>query len=804
MMKSRSLIVAICTASCFGLCFAASATAETFDKTVAPLIEDACIHCHDADTETDLNFEVLGNDLTDFDTFRQWEKVFDRVHSGEMPPKTESRPEAELLKTALASLKQDLHAENAAAQKKHGRVPRRRLTQLEYEHTIHDLLGIDGDFANLLPGEVDSGGFDTVGATQRVSSVHVQSYLQAADTALDTAIKLHGNPHQKFEFDWLKNQTLNAFHEKELSQGGNITKKLNNAVVLFSDVDYLLTSVSSGFNVRIPGKYRITSQVKAYRSDEPIVFKLIVKEPSGAARLIGAYDLMPGEKPIIHVETWLKPGDMFYLTLEVEGNPYGGILAVGGAKNYYGPGLAVKSTTVEGPLSETWPPTSTKQLLSGVKLARQRQQAEKSKYQIELSREPIEHVSEIVERIAPLAFRRPPHEDELEDFVALAQPVIEEGRDFVDVARVPLRSILTSPQFLFFDGQPGKLDNYALANRLSYFIWKSMPDEELFALAESGKLSQDDVLLSQVDRMLANKKSNRFIHDFHGQWLTLYQINATSPDENLYPDYDELLGNSLPKETELFFAEMIRQDLSLDNFVDADFTFVNRRLAEHYELPPVEGQDMRRVDLPADSPRGGILTQAAVLKSTANGTVTSPVTRGNFVLTNLLGTPPSPPPPNIGSIEPDTRGKTTIREILDSHRNIEACAQCHREIDPPGFALESFDPIGGFREKYRATTGRSKYAGKTYKEGLPVDASGETSDGDKFSGIDEFKTLLLKQRDQLAKNFISQLVVYSTGGEIQFSDREHIDAIVKKTKQQDYPVRSIIYEIVLSDLFRNK
>ena len=228
----------------------------------------------------------------------------------------------------------------------------------------------------------------------------------------------------------------------------------------------------------------------------------------------------------------------------------------------------------------------------------------------------------------------------------------------------------------------------------------------------------------------------------------------------------------------------------------------------NYGIPDVAGQHFRRVDLPDNSPRGGVLTQAAILKTTANGTVTSPVTRGNFVLTNFLGTPPSPPPPTVGSIEPDTRGKTTIRELLAAHRDIDTCNKCHREIDPPGFALESFDPIGGFRTNYRANAGGGFFSlfggGKTYRAGPKVDASGVTADGKEFSGIKEFKQLLLNEKEQVAKHFISQLVVYSTGGEIQFADREKVEAILDRTREDDFPVRDIIHEVVQSKLFRNK
>ena len=257
-------------------------------------------------------------------------------------------------------------------------------------------------------------------------------------------------------------------------------------------------------------------------------------------------------------------------------------------------------------------------------------------------------------------------------------------------------------------------------------------------------------------------------------------------------------------ETELFFTELLKENLSITTLLDSDFTFANRRLANHYGIPDIAGQEFRKIFLPNDSPRGGVLTQAAILKTTANGTVTSPVMRGNFVLTNLLGTPPSPPPPAVGSIEPDTRGKTTIRETLAAHQNNETCASCHRSIDPPGFALESFDPIGGFRTNYRTAGGGlfSFFTDQTYRDGPVVDASGVTADGKTFSGINEFKRHLFGQKEQLAKHFVSQLVVYSTGGQIHFADRDEIQEILNKTCDQGYPIRDLLHEVVQSKLFQ--
>ena len=312
--------------------------------------------------------------------------------------------------------------------------------------------------------------------------------------------------------------------------------------------------------------------------------------------------------------------------------------------------------------------------------------------------------------------------------------------------------------------------------------------------------------------MLKDEKSSRFINDFVNQWLQLKEIDATAPDKRLYPEFDNLLKTAMVEETQAFVSYLIEKDLSVENLIDSKFTFVNRRLAEHYGIKDVKGQTFRKVKLPADSPRGGLLGQAAILKVTANGTTTSPVLRGSWVLTHLLGTPPNPPPPSIGSIEPDTRGTTTIRELLDKHRNDETCASCHQLIDPPGFALECFDVIGGYRQKFRNKENGDRVTDKTihgrniweYKYGLDVDASGELPDGQTFDGIKQYKKLLVQQKEQVARHLISQLVVYSTGAEIQFADRDEVEAILDRCRDSDFGMRTMIHEVIQSKLFLEK
>ncbi|MEC9096719.1 MAG: DUF1592 domain-containing protein, partial [Planctomycetota bacterium] len=408
-------------------------------------------------------------------------------------------------------------------------------------------------------------------------------------------------------------------------------------------------------------------------------------------------------------------------------------------------------------------------------------------------------------------FGREVSTQEIDAFVSLAQPVLESGHGFLAAARVPLRAILLSPEMLFQTGVSGALDDLSLAKRLSAFLWRSLPDRELLELAGQNQLSNAEVLSAQVERMLAHPKSQRFVREFLDQWLGLHRIDETTPDAYLYPEYDDVLRQAMLGETRGFVDYLIKANLSTDNLIDSDFAFLNRKLAEHYGIAGVLGEHIRKVQLPENSVRGGILTHASVAKITANGTVTTPVKRGNYVLATLLGLPPNPPPPNIGSIEPDTRGATTIRETLAKHQEVETCAVCHRRIDPPGFALESFDPVGNYRERYRNSRGvvREKNAGLRYPHvdydlGNPVDPTGHTEDGTPFRGITQYKEYLLGYSEQVARNVVSKLIVFSTGSEIQFVDRPEVERILTATQADGYPMRSLIHHVIQSRLFRER
>jgi len=366
---------------------------------------------------------------------------------------------------------------------------------------------------------------------------------------------------------------------------------------------------------------------------------------------------------------------------------------------------------------------------------------------------------------------------------------------------------------LYLEEKPGRLDDRALASRLSYFLWNSPPDDQLRQLAETKQLHRPKVLRAQTDRMLNDPKLQRFVEAFLNYWLDLRLIEGTAPDVELYPEYqlDDLLVESVIGETQTFFAELIKHNLGVTNLVASDFAMVNERLAELYGMSDVEGVALRPVKLNAQSMRGGLLTQASVLKVTANGTTTSPVKRGAWVMTRLLGKPPPPPPPNVPALEPDIRGATTIREQLDRHRNQETCSACHRNIDPAGFALESFDVMGAWRDRYRAFGNGDPVKGIGHNGlkyhfcvGPAVDPSGELPDGRRFQNVQDLKSCLLQDEAQLARNLTRQLVIYATGAPIQFSDRVQIANILAHTRSSGYGVKSIIQEIVQSDLFLNK
>jgi hypothetical protein len=503
---------------------------------------------------------------------------------------------------------------------------------------------------------------------------------------------------------------------------------------------------------------------------------------------------------------------------------------------FTGPAVVTDYLEVDGPIYAQWPPVSHTRLFGTLpiqefvpkdhkgirppirKLVKQeiiqtenRAEPLKGIWSAHSER-PLEDARALLSAFLPRAFRRPVSEEICNDYVGLVAERLEKGDCFELAMRHAYRASLCSPDFLYHTEPAGTLDGYAVANRLAYFLWNSSPDDALATLAATGGLTSPEGLRTQVERMLSDPKCARFIDDFLGQWLKLRSIAANDPDKKLYPEFNPYLQDSMLEESRAYLRELIEKNLDVKYLVESDFAMLNERLATHYGIPGVSGSQIRRVPLPADSHRGGFLTQAAVLKVTANGTTTSPVPRGAFVMARLLGRPPAPPPANVPAVEPDVRGATTIREQLDKHRSDPTCAGCHASIDPPGFALESFDVIGGSRNRYRTLEqGESPERGSidplisiAFKTGPMVDPSGRMRDGTSFSDVREFKALLARERRLLLANLARQLSIYATGRDIAFNERAALHAIVDRTLEQGGGIRTLLHEVVQSRLFLSR
>ncbi len=503
------------------------------------------------------------------------------------------------------------------------------------------------------------------------------------------------------------------------------------------------------------------------------------------------------------------------------------------------PGVAVEWVEIEGPLYDQWPPASHRALFgdlpvkewtkdTGVPKPAQQTWPRGNPYSMPKDiygergdKRPVVHVESkapakdaerLLRTFLRRALRRPVTNGEVTEHVSKVTRRLDAGAAFQDAMIAVYREVLTSPDFMLLREPMGRLDDYALAARLSYFLWSTLPDEELAALADQHQLSNPATLRAQAERMLKDKRADRFVENFTGQWLALRDINANQPDRKLYPEFMPWLSEAMLMESRAFFAELLKRDLGVKHFVQSDFAMLNEPLARLYGIEGVRGWDLQRVAVPVGSVRGGFLTQAAVLKTTANGTTTSPVKRGAFVMDKILGIVPTPPPPDSGAIEPDVRGTTTIREQLQKHSRNTTCAGCHVKMDPYGFALESFDVVGEWRGQYRVTGGAGRDEDRKfvngrrieYHAGLPVDCTGQLPDGRPFKDVNELRAMLAADPERLARAFAGQLVTYATGAEVNFADRAKVEAILAKTKASNYGLRSLIHEVIQSELFHTK
>jgi mono/diheme cytochrome c family protein len=830
-------------------------------------LEAHCTACHaGASAEAGLDIEALTGDPADRAARRRWTLIHDRIAAGEMPPADEPRPPEADRRALLQELADWLDAADAEARRQEGRAITRRLTAAEYENALRDLLAIpELDVRRLLPPDGKRHGFDKVGDGLDLSHVQLEQYLAAADRALDLAIATRATPPpvmtkrfdvatmMKFRQNLVSGAAvlLDGFEPErgwcgdgrkdpdEPRTDSTIAPLAGHSVGFFTPKQGGHEKYISFVPIH-PGRYRMRMSIWSFVWNHGTV------EPSPRTevalleqqtRVLGYFDAASLE-PRIHE---------FVAPLAAGRPPMFDVASLdwfSGQSRDHRPGIAVDWFEVAGPLHDQWPPESHRRLFGDlpirplepaadgrppgrqpVTLAPWAWPAKQDLPACELdpplesvaSAEPAADATRLLAAFLPRAFRRPVGDEEVARHAAIARDRLAKGDCFEDAMRQAYKAVLVSPHFLFRRESPGPLDDHALATRLALWLWNGPPDDELLAASAAGSLREPAGLAAAVDRLLADPRSERFVHDFLDQWLGLEAIDDTDPDTRLYPEFQfHYLKDSMLAESRAFFRELLDADAPITALVATDFAMLNERLVQHYRLAdlpgePVEGSRIRRVPLPPESHRGGFLTQGAVLKVTANGTTTSPVIRGAFVSERILGEAIPPPPPNVPAVEPDTRGATTIREQLLRHQADAACAACHRKMDPPGYALESFDVIGGWRDRYRSE-GKGEPATEPLFDGrIPrfrlaaaVDASGTLADGRGFADFEAFRELLAVDPERLARAFTTQLVIYATGAEPTFADRAEIDRIVTATAASGHGIRSLFQAVAASRLFREK
>lgn len=859
-MKSTRHILLAGAASILLGTWAASAVPGTV---VSRFVDQHCIECHDGEMKKGgLDLTALKLEAGSPKDLAKWVGVFDRVDVGEMPPKKKPRPDAKDLEAFKATLSKSINTVEEKLVAKEGRSVQRRLNRYEYENALRDLLQAPWlQVRDSLPEDGVAHRFNKVGDALDVSYVQMARYLGAADLALrqvmagkveqpETTVVRHYARDQRSYTGPMKFSVFNTAPERatfpvlgfegqadvRAGKGPISAGKTNAALREIEGVGVVAGSYEplepkfSNFKAPVAGRYKLRlnghsvwvgpgltnkwfipnlDDVSKGRRSEPIT--VYSETPPRLLRKLGAFDVSP--EPSVHeLDVWLLAGEI------VRVDPARLFRSRPGASRWQNPlaerdgqpGVVFRWLEVEGPIFEQWPTAGHRLLFGDLPLKKSGTTGTKVDV---VSSNPKKDSERLLRNFLNAAYRRPDADRESKRFMPVIESALKSGSSFAEAMIAGYTAVLCSPEFICVEERPGKLNDHALASRLSLFLWNSTPDAELRLLAAKGQLRQPDVLRVQTDRLLADPKARQFVDAFLDYWLDLRRIQATTPDATLYSDYylDDLLTESALEETQAFFGELLRGDLPARNIVASDFAMLNERLAVHYGLPPFEGVGLRRVELPKNSPRGGIMTQASVLKVSANGTTTSPVLRGAWIMERIVGKQPPPPPPSVPAVEPDIRGAVTIRQQLDQHRSQESCAACHTKIDPAGFALESFDVMGGFRERYRAhgsgtpEKGLAKSGQKfEFSLALPVDPSGELPDGRKFADVRELKSLLLDDEKQIARNLARQLAVYATGAPVRFSDRNEVEQILAHAGSSHYGVRSLIHGLVQSRLFLNK
>jgi hypothetical protein len=797
----------------FPLLLASTAgAAEKVDSKVTGFMQTYCVSCHgEKKQKGDFRVDTLQISATAADA-ENWQLVLDNLHLGEMPPEDEKQPKLAELEPVTEWIQSELRRAALALSGQKGEVVLRRLNRFEYENTIEDLFDVRGDFAVGFPEDTISGGFNNNGGALMLSAEQLAEYMKAADFILSRAIVTKPRPETKsvtFTLQDIEDRRKAREEERARKNKGKgdpgytetpaekKRKEREKATGNYGEpfyppwgadmlipVMYKKPDTKEFLQVREPGWYRFKVVAYAVRNEGKIIRLQVShgsdnkEEPQTIAGITQLADETPRE---IEYRVYLQPNQRVQVSM-LDGTNW---LSGSRILEDKSPAIAIKRIEFEGPIIEQWPPKGHQALFGKPE---------------DVSRLDDAVVPQLLRDFAPKLFRRPVEEAVVAEFAAFYQAQRKDVAA-LDAFKLTVKAMMTSPQFLYHQEPADQVDEFALANRLSYFLWRSLPDDELMRLAAQNKLSQPAELKKQNARLLADARAERFLRDFTGQWLQTTKVGEMQPDKALYPEYDEDLERAMVQETQLFIRELLVNDLSIANLLDSDWTMLNDRLARHYGIEGVSGNQFRKVSLDkSKTVRGGLLTHASILSITSNGTTTSPVVRGVWMLERLLGTPAPPPPPDVPPIEPDIRGASTINEQLEKHRNIAQCAACHAKIDPYGIALENFDVTGGWRETYRALI-EAKNGRKTLGEGKLVQPADKLPKLASFAGFTEFRALLKKNEHLVFHNVAEKLTTYALGRSLGFADREEINKIVEATRTNSGGLRTMIAQLIQSPLF---
>lgn len=815
-------------------------------------LERHCLECHDDQSaKGGLDLTAAAFDLGDPAIRERWIRIHDRVEHGEMPPRQEDlpKPEREALLSVLGGA---IRSVDAAEVRSQGRGPMRRLNRDEYQENLRVVLDLPAlDIRDRLPEDRESHHFNKTAAVLDLSRVQLEAYLDTAEAALHAALASGVAPPPVTRYRALATklfQDAGTFGNREAMfyakdskaidlSGGQLaeirktdTHDPEVEMALFRSAHWPYYGYPHGFVATRTGEYRVrfaaraVAQLPGYTlkpASAPVPMTFRARRPSGpdvsgdVRATGGIIDIAP-EPAEYETTIFLRVGETFEYSLL--GLPVPLARNVNGGPPTYRypplpeegqPGVAFRWIELDGPLSsESWPPPSHRVLFGDLPI---RPAPAGSDWPVEvLTGEPEREAARLLRRFVDRAARQPVSDEDLAHYEHLVRDRLAGGSGFVAAMMSGYQAFLSSGHFLFLPEPAGPGDTYAVASRLSHFLTNSRPDESLMALAQSGRLADLAVLRAEADRLIAAPGFDRFVRNFTDYWLGLRQVRRDDPDVRLYPEYrfDDYLVESMEGETRAFFAAMIRENRPARQFIESDFVFANDRLARHYGLEPLKGSALRPVAVPPGHVRGGLLTQAAILKVTANGTNSSPVVRGAWVMERLIGRPPPPPPASVPAAEPDIRGARTIREILDLHTKQQSCAACHAYFDPVGLALENFDILGGWRERYRGLAEGDPVTGIdraghdfAYTLSAPVEASGQLVDGRSFRDIREMKALLADDPRQLGRNLLHQFVVYATGTPVRFSDRPEIETVLDTCAANGYRAGDLLRGLVVSRIF---